>query len=80
MIIQHQTHNTTEKNRYPKIFNFISKNYKFNNILSFGCSSGEECQTLSTYFKYSNIIGIDSNEEILNKAINSNNNNLKFLH
>jgi SAM-dependent methyltransferase len=72
--MQHQTHTTTEFNRYPDIFEYISINYpKINKILSFGCSSGEECFTLKEkYFKESNIIGVDLNLEILEKAKDNN--------
>ena len=77
--MQHQIHTTTEINRYPKIFNYIAANYSnIKNILSFGCSSGEECVTLRGYFKFSNVYGVDSNKIILNEAINKNNDNFIY--
>jgi chemotaxis methyl-accepting protein methylase len=72
--MQHQTHTTTHLNRYPKIFNYVANNFlHLKNILSFGCSSGEECFTLKEYFKGSNIYGVDTNSDALNKALKNNN-------
>jgi hypothetical protein len=66
--------------RYPKIFNFLSENYQDSlKILSFGCSSGEECFSLRKYFLKSKIFGVDANDEILKEAIkNNNDNNIYF--
>lgn len=80
--MQHQTHTTTKLDRYPEIFKFISLNFNNSkNILSFGCSSGEECFTLKKYFPEANITGVDINNEIINKAINDNKyQNVNFLN
>ncbi len=66
----HQKNNTTEYNRYPKIFEECKKYFKKPpKILSFGCSTGEECWTLANdYFPDSKITGIDIDKNILYKA------------
>jgi len=59
----------TSFNRYPEIFNEIKEiipNPK--KILSFGCSTGLECKTLSKiYYPDSKIIGLDIDKKIINK-------------
>ncbi len=73
----------TNYNRYPEIFSEISKletNPK--KILSFGCSTGEECNTLSDlYFKDSQITGIDWFQSVINKNIlNNKNENIYYKY
>lgn len=65
----HQDKTNTGINRYPDIFKFC-KDFKSDstNILSFGCSSGEEVVTLSMFFGDSNIYGVDINKEMLEKC------------
>ncbi len=66
----HQKNNTTEYNRYPEIFK-VCKSYfkgKKPKILSFGCSTGEECWSLTHYFPYSKITGVDIDKDVLFKA------------
>lgn len=69
----HQTHTTTELDRYPDIFDFV-KNYnpQLETILSFGCSSGEECFSLRKYFSKANIYGVDINLDVLQEARGKN--------
>lgn len=71
---QNQISHSTAYNRYPKIFKEISSiipNPK--QILSFGCSKGEECNTLhELYFPNTKIIGLDISEELINEN-NKNN-------
>lgn len=60
----HQLTSTTSYNRYPEIFTAVRKLFKNDNtadlkILSFGCSTGEECFTLNEYFPGAAIIGAD---------------------
>lgn len=61
---QHQLTSTTSYDRYPELFN-AAKNSVSNyenarlSILSFGCSTGEECFTLRKYFPYAKIYGTD---------------------
>lgn len=65
----HQDKTNTGINRYPDIFRYCySINKSPNNILSFGCSSGEEVETLSMFFGKSNIYGIDINDEMIEKC------------
>lgn len=55
-----QLSHMTKLNRFPKIFESAKKlqpNPK--RILSFGCSTGEECVTLSELFPDAEIVGID---------------------
>jgi 2-polyprenyl-3-methyl-5-hydroxy-6-metoxy-1,4-benzoquinol methylase len=65
-----QTASTTFMNRHPDIFEFLSDNFKDKNIkiLSFGCSTGEECFSIREYLPKSKIIGVDINKESINKA------------
>ena len=66
----HQKNNTTEYNRYPEIFKVCKSFFigKKPTILSFGCSTGEECWSLTHYFPYSKITGVDIDDNILYKA------------
>jgi hypothetical protein len=67
----------TEYDRYPDIFDYVSQlQTNAKNILSFGCSDGAECRTLSDiYFPSSTIYGIDidTNKIAQNIYLNSNN-------
>ena len=71
---QNQISHSTLYNRYPKIFKEVASiitNPK--QILSFGCSTGMECNTLrQLYFPKSKIIGLDINEEIIRKNTKNN--------
>ncbi len=73
---QHQLTATTSYNRYPGIFGLVK--YFFDEgrapvkILSYGCSTGEECFTLKEYFPFSTIIGVDIYKPNLEKAIKRN--------
>ena len=65
----HQLSAKTAFNRYPQIFARaarIAPNAR--RILSFGCSTGEECATLKMYFPRAEIIGTDVNPLSLLKA------------
>lgn len=81
---QHQLTSTTYANRYPGIF-ISAKNLSTSigwkiSILSFGCSTGEECFTLSNYFPESRIFGTDINKKNLKKAARRNRfQNIKFV-
>jgi hypothetical protein len=58
----HQAKSTTKLNRYPEIFAAATKAApSARKILSFGCSTGEECVTLANYFPTAQIIGADIN-------------------
>ena len=58
----HQAPNYTSLNRYPEIFKRAAEvRPDAARILSFGCSTGEECATLQTYFCEAEIVGADIN-------------------
>lgn len=65
----HQDKTNTGINRYPEIFKFcFDINPNPFNILSYGCSSGEEVETLAMFFGTSNIYGVDINEDMINQT------------
>ncbi|MBX2967382.1 MAG: methyltransferase domain-containing protein [Cyclobacteriaceae bacterium] len=74
---QHQLTSVTSENRYPDLFecskqataNFESDKIR---ILSFGCSTGEECFSLRQYFPLSHIIGADIDRANLEAANRKN--------
>jgi hypothetical protein len=74
-----QLSNATSYNRYPEIFREVSSIIPFpKQILSFGCSTGIECETLhQLYFKNSEIIGLDISEKLINE--NNKKNNIKNI-
>ena len=69
-LYKHQISNATSYNRYPNIFKYLSNIFNQNaDILSYGCSSGEEVSTLNDlYFKNSNIFGFDTDITVIKKA------------
>ncbi len=81
---QHQLTSVTASNRYPELFDearsVVQVGTQNLSILSFGCSTGEECFTMESYFPKATIIGLDINKSNLRKAIKSNKHaNIKFL-
>ncbi len=59
-----QPFNTTKADRYPRIFGFVQRALGADsplNILSFGCSTGEEVFSLRRYFPRAAIKGVDIN-------------------
>ena len=79
---QHQLTSTTWQNRYPAIFEATQKNATGKkNILSYGCSTGEECFSIRQYFPEAIITGADINEKNLLKARKKNNDsNISFIN
>ena len=76
-----QTASTTFFDRHPDLFRAVSKLAISNSdlsILSFGSSTGEECQTLRKYFPNAHIVGAEINADSRKKAI-SNNQDEKIL-
>ena len=73
-MIQNQKSHATKYDRYPEIFKEVSSIIPNpNKILSFGCSTGLECNTLhEVYFSDSKITGLDISEDIINKNKESN--------
>lgn len=68
----HQMSNATNYNRYPDIFNECKKLFgnEKNDILSFGCSTGEEILTLKEiYFTNCEIYGVEINEDNIKKCL-----------
>ncbi len=74
-MIQNQISNATKYDRYPDIFEQLASNNSIA-ILSFGCSKGEECRTLSEkYFPNAEITGVDIDSKIISDNIANNENN-----
>ncbi len=66
----HQTASYTSMNRYPDIFSacrgyFAEKNGTDLNILSYGCSTGEEVLSLRHYFPQARLVGAEINKRNL---------------
>lgn len=62
-----QPHNYTGFNRYPYLWERI-KDEKPKNILSYGCSTGEEAVTAQGYFPESYVLGYDNNPVMIRIA------------
>jgi len=80
----HQNSNFTKTDRYPDLFEMAKQKFKdIENpkILSFGCSTGEEVDTLSNYMPYASIVGIDINPWCIKEANRKYaSENRKFIH
>jgi 2-polyprenyl-3-methyl-5-hydroxy-6-metoxy-1,4-benzoquinol methylase len=77
----HQGPNKTALDRYPEIFSAAADalpNAK--RILSFGCSTGEECVTLANYFPSAQIVGTDINPVNLLKAQKHRSKRVRFVY
>lgn len=82
---QHQLTSTTSPDRYPELFHevqvSIDKTVENPSILSFGCSTGEECFSLKTYFAKAKLTGVDINNVNLRKARRKNvSDDITFLY
>ena len=78
-----QLANTTKYNRHEDLFslaqNSLGKEKKIR-ILSFGCSSGEECFSLGEYFPNAIIVGCDINKDVLDVAkMRNKNSRIEFV-
>lgn len=61
--------NRTALDRYPELFRTAATTLpEARRVLSFGCSTGEECATLSNYFPKADIVGVDINRANLRLA------------
>ncbi|MBT1696490.1 methyltransferase domain-containing protein [Fulvivirgaceae bacterium PWU4] len=74
---QHQLTSVTSADRYPELFEEAKKALKGLpsdeiKLLSFGCSTGEECFSLRKYFPQGFIVGADINKSNLKKASDKN--------
>src|SRR5262245_59386278 len=77
----HQGPNKTALNRYPEIFAAAAAVApSAQRILSFGCSTGEECVTLAEYFPNAQIIGTDINPLNLLKARKHRSERIRFVY
>jgi hypothetical protein len=62
--MQHQKSTVTKLDRYPDVFKVVSDiGRDSKDVLSFGCSTGEEIETLQKYFPKSEIFGVDINSD-----------------
>ena len=84
--IFHQQMNTTCYDRYPAIFHAAQQYCKHRHstapILSYGCSTGEECFTLKEkYFPDNTIVGADIDEKNLQTCHDENkHSDIEFLY
>jgi trans-aconitate methyltransferase len=77
----HQGPNRTALDRYPEVFAAAAAAAPdARRILSFGCSSGEECVTLAEYFPKSEIIGAEINVLSLVKAWKKRTDRIRFVY
>lgn len=77
----HQPMSKTKLDRYPEIFAAAAAALpNARRILSFGCSSGEECATLAKYFPDAKIIGADVNLLSLAKALRYWSRKIRFVY
>ena len=77
----HQGPNATALNRYPEIFTAAAAAApNAQRILSFGCSTGEECVTLASYFPSAQIVGTDINPLNLLKAWKYRSEQIRFVY
>jgi trans-aconitate methyltransferase len=70
-----QPNHMTREERFPLIFNSVQElqpNAK--RVLSFGCSTGEECQALAKRFPNAEIVGIDVDHHSIEQARRKNKN------
>ena len=74
----HQGPNRTALNRYPEVFAAPAPDAR--RILSFGCSTGEECVTLAEYFPKAEIVGADINPVILLQARKHRSDRIRFVY
>lgn len=71
--VTHQQSHETRPNRFPKIFSSIQKmRPNPTRILSFGCSTGEECFTLAEMFPDAEIVGVDIDPWVIETAKKNN--------
>ncbi len=78
---QLQLAHMTREERFPLIFDSAKKlqpNAK--RVLSFGCSTGEECQALAKRFPNAEIVGVDIDHYSIQTARKKNKNNNVHFH
>ena len=73
LLMQHQLSHQTKVNRFPKIFDSaLELQPNPGRILSFGCSTGEECFTLADKYPNSEILGVDLDKKSIVQAKKNN--------
>lgn len=78
---QLQLAHMTREERFPLIFDSAKKlKPDAKRVLSFGCSTGEECQALAKRFPYSEIVGVDIDHVSISTARKRNKNQNIFFH
>lgn len=71
----HQVSTVTEFDRYPAIFAAAAAElgaFNAGPVLSYGCSTGEECFTLRDYLPDARIVGADVNDAVLRACAAAN--------
>ena len=77
----HQLVDWTAPNRYPEIFAAAAAAAPdARRILSFGCSTGEECVSLAEYFPKAEITGAEINVLSLVKAWKKRSDRIRFVY
>jgi len=77
----HQVPSKTALNRYPEIFAAAAAAAPYaRRILSFGCSTGEECVTLADYFPAAQIVGADINPVNLLTAMRRGGDRIRYVY
>lgn len=64
----HQLSPETAFDRYPSLFSALVSHVRPRRVLSFGCSTGEECSTIRKYWPKAEVVGVDVNEASLDTA------------
>lgn len=64
----HQLSPVTAFDRYPTLFAALATRIRPARVLSFGCSTGEECATVGRYWPQAEVVGVDVNEDSLATA------------
>lgn len=76
-----QPDHQTREERFPKIFDSVKiLKPKAKRVLSFGCSTGEECQALATRFPNAEIVGVDIDHYTIQSARRRNKNSRIVFH
>lgn len=80
---QNQTSNATCVNRYPEVFSGVAQLVDTTEeleILSFGCSTGEETVTIRDTFPNARITGVDVSQDALRSARENYGSHADFFH
>jgi hypothetical protein len=81
----HQTRNDTSEDRYPELFSVVARlllqeGRASGPVLSYGCSTGDECFALRKYLPTARIVGTDISKRNLLECIKRNSDTaIRFL-